>query len=367
MNSVVVGAFPYAQKVAVIAFAVAGLASASAEELSPQAQKARSAIEFAPAEADKQIAVATAVQATGDMDAACKAWMAARNAINITTQRQQIADQNGFTWPNTPETKAEQAAAVKKFDAVIAPGMQASCFTPGVWAYQKLFSGPNQHKVTQIYLGGPAVPFVGKPDQRGYATSTEALAAAQSVPGLKAIFYTTTPNMPSVYKVYFATAYDVDSTMVELIRTTGQADVKKLAVAHPTYTTAHFNEDGSEIVANVVPSPNLRLQWIIGEDGTSLMGNGLRNDHASTSSGYLRRLFNIEKSVQRWKEAKLVYERFVLGSAAAATSEPVVKMRIEMLGALAKSNQPEMMTFIKAEIKKHKISAKDAAVILAVK
>ena len=366
MKSVVVRAYPCAKKLAVIAFALAGLASASAEDLSPQAQKMKTAIEFAPAETDKQIAAATAVQATGDMDTACKAWMAARNAINITTQRQQIAAQNGFTWPNTPESKAEEAAAVKKFDTVVAPGMQASCFVPGILAYQKQLSGPNRHNVNQIIVAGAAVPGVGGHAQGGYSSSTEVLAVAQKIPGLKAIFYTSAPNQPSKYVIQFATAYDVDQPMVAAIRKAGSIDPAKMKVAHPTYATAHLNDDGYEIVTNVMPSPNLRLQWIIGEDGTSLLGKGLRSEHASASSGYLRKLFKIETSVLRWKEAKLVYERFVVGSVAASKSEPVAKTRIEMLGELAKSKQPEMITFVKAEIKKHKIPAKDAALVLAV-
>lgn len=365
MSSTVSGALFYAPKVAVVALAVGGLASVSAEELSPQSQKAYLAIEYAPAEADKQIAVATAAQTKGDMDSACTAWMAARNAINIKVNRQDVASQNGLTLPDTAESKEGQAKAVEKFNTAVAPGMQASCFVPGVIAYQKQLSGPNLHYVNQIFVAGDAVPGVGGHATGGYASSTEVLAVAQTIPGLKAIFYTTTPNQPSKYFIQFATAYDVNQAVVDTIRKTGKIDPAKMAVAHPSYATAHLNGDGYEIVPNVMTSPNLRLQWIIGEDGTSLLGNGLRAEHASASAGYLRRLFKIETSVQRWAEAKLVYERFIVGSVAAAKSKPVIDTRNEMLGALAKSKRPELVTFVKAQIKKHNIPAKDAAVILA--
>jgi hypothetical protein len=365
MKSSKVGAPGYASKVAVFALAVVGLTSVSAEEVSPQAQKALLAIEYAPAEADKQIGTATLAQGTGDLDAACIAWMAARNAINITVNRQDVAKQNNFTLSDTAESKAETVKAVEKFNKVVSPGMQASCFVPGILAYQKQLSGPNRHNVNQIIVAGAAVPDVGGHAWGGYATSTEVLAAAQKVPGLKAIFYTTTPNQPSKYVIQFATAYDVDQATVDGIRKSGKVNASHLAVAHPSYATAHLNGDGYEIVPNVMTSPNLRLQWIIGEDGTSLLGNGLRADHASASAGYLRKLFKIETSVQRWAEAKLVYDRFIVGSVAAATSKPVIETRNEMLGALAKSKRPELLTFVKAQIKKHKIPAKDAAVILA--
>ena len=367
MQSAFAGASTHAQKTIFLALALIASPASARQDLTPAQQNAYNAVAFAPTEAEKQIDAAKVLQTNGDMDGACKTWMAARNALNITIEQQKIASQNGFTISDDAETKAQQATALEKFNTIVLPGMQASCFVPGILAYQKQLSGPNRHTVNQIIVAGAAVPGVGGHAQGEYSSSTEVLAVAQKIPGLKAIFYTSAPNQPSKYVIQFATAYDVDQPMVAAIRKAGSIDPAKLKVVHPTYATAHLNDDGYEIVPNVMPSPNLRLQWIIGEDGTSLLGNGLRGEHASASSGYLRKLFKIEISVQRWKEAKLVYERFVVGSAAASKSEPVVKTRIEMLGELAKSKQPEMMTFIKAEIKKHKIPAKDAEVILAVK
>ena len=368
MRSFLVGTPLHAHKLAAIALALVGTNAFAAEELSPQAQKMQVAIAYAPEEADKQIAAATAIQTKGDLDSACKTWMAARNAINITIQQQQIASQNGFTWPDDADTKAKQTTALEKFNTVVLPGMQASCFVPEVWAYQKQLSGPNQYDVNQVILAGPAIPELGGHAKGGYRNFSEAAEAVKSVPGLKAIFYFRAANRPTGYVVHTATAYAVDKAAVANLRKTGKIDVTAVAVAHPTYTTAHLNDDGYEIVANVVPwTDSVVLEGLIGEDGTRLLGKGLRAEHYSASTGYLRKLFNSEAGFQRWPEAKLVYNRFVVGSAAAATSEPVVKTRIEMLGALAKSKQPEMITFIKAEIKKHKIPAKDAAVILAAK
>jgi hypothetical protein len=367
MKSAFAGACSHTQKTIVLALTLIASPASARQDLTPAQQNAYNAVAFAPIEAEKQIDAAKVLQTMGDMDGACKTWMAARNALNITIEQQQIASQNGFTISDYAETKAQQATALEKFNIIVLPGMQASCFVPGILAYQKQLSGPNRHNVNQIIVAGAAVPGVGGHAQGGYASSTEVLAVAQTIPGLKAIFYTSTPNQPSKYVIQFAKAYDVDAAIVAAIRKTGTLNTPQMKVAQPSYATAHLNDDGYEIVANVMTPPNLRLQWIIGEDGTSLLGNGLRVEHPSASSGYLRKLFKIEASVQRWKEAKLVYERFVQGSVAAYTSEPVAKTRIEMLGELAKSRQPETITFIKAEIKKHKIPAKDAAVILAAK
>lgn len=367
MKSAFAGACTHAQKTIVLALALIASPASARQDLTPAQQNAYNAVAFAPTEAEKQIDAAKVLQTKGDMDGACKTWMAARNALNITIEQQKIASQNGFTISDDAETKAQQATALEKFNTIVLPGMQASCFVPGIWAYQKQLSGPNQYNVNQIISGGPAVPLVGGHAQGGYATRQEAIDAVKSIPGLKAIFYIAMNNTKPGYIVHFATAYDVDQAMVDTIRKSGAIDPPKMTVAHPTFATAHLNDDGYEYVRNVVPSQGLILEQIIGEDGSNLLGNGLRVDHPSASTGYLRKLFRIEYVAQRWKQAKLVYERFVLGSAAAATSAPVVKTRIEMLGELAKSKQPEMITFIKAEIKKHKIPAKDAAAILAVK
>lgn len=366
MQSVVVGAHSFAIKLAVIAFACVGISSVSAEELSQKAQMAQLAIEFAPQEADKQIDAAKAAQAKGDLDTACKAWMETRNALNITVFSQQFATQNGFTWPDTPETKMEQAAATEKFNTVVAPGMQASCFVPDIWAYQKQLSGPKQYDVNQVIVAGPAIPDIGGHKQGGYRSFSEAVEAVKSAPGLKAIFYFRTANRSTGYVVHTATAYAVDEAAVANLRRTGKIDLATVPVAHPTYASAHLNDDGYEFVANVMPwSDTLVLEGLIGEDGTRLLGKGLRAEYYSASTGYLRKLFNSEAAVESWPEAKLAYQSFIVGSAAASKSEAVTKARIEMLGALAKSKQPDMLTFINAEIKKHKIPATDAAVILA--
>ena len=367
MKSAGAGAFTYIPKAILLTLAFVATPASSTDDLNPVQQKAYLAVSYAPEEADKQIASATAVQATGDMDAACKAWMAARNAINITVSRQQIASQNGFTWPSTPESKAEEAKAVEKFDTVVAPGMQASCFVPDIWAYQKQLSGPNQYNVNQVIVAGPAIPDIGGHAKGGYRSFSEAVEAVKSVTGLKAVFYFRTANRPTGYVVHTATAYAVDASALANLRKTGKIDVSSVPVAHPTYATAHLNDDGYEIVANVMPwSDSLVLESLIGEDGTSLLGKGLRAEYYSASTGYLRKLFNSEAAVQRWPEAKLAYQSFIVGSAAASKSEAAVKARIEMLSALAKSKQPDMIAFVKAEIKKHKIQAKDAAAILAI-
>lgn len=367
MRLTVLGTPLYANKLAAIALALAGSNSVSAEDLSPQAQTIQLAIEFAPQEADRQIAAATAIQTKGDFDSACKTWMAARNAITITIQQQQIASQNGFTWPEDADTKAEQAAALAKFDTVVLPGMQASCFVPEVWAYQNQLSGPNQYDVNQVIVAGPAIPDIGGHAKGGYRSFSEAAEAVKSVPRLKAIFYFRTANRPTGYVVHTATAYAVDEAAVANLRRTGKIDVAIVPVAHPTYASAHLNDDGYEFVANVMPwSDTLVLEGLIGEDGTSLLGKGLRAEYYSASTGYLQKLFNSEVTVQRWPEAKLAYQSFIIGSAAASKSEAAVKARNEMLASLAKSKQPDMIIFIKAEIKKHKIPAKDAAIILAV-